>query len=228
MAAGTTARGRRHHDEGVGVWIVGIGGVGRESLDVALAAGVEVAGFLDDRPTGEAVRGLPVLEPKDAPAGEHYVIGIADPHARRRLAGLLDDAGLTATTLVHPRAVVAPETTVAPGCVVMAGAHVSSSVTLGAHVQVHYNATVGHDAVLGPFTSVYPGANVGGATRLEEGATVGSGAVVLQGRLLGAGCLVGAGAVVTRDVPPGATVAGVTAAGDAAAATMGANEHDAA
>jgi acetyltransferase-like isoleucine patch superfamily enzyme len=41
-----------------------------------------------------------------------------------------------------------------------------------------------------------------------EAALVGSGAVVLQGLCIGAGAIVGAGAVVTRDVEPGATVAG--------------------
>ena len=45
-------------------------------------------------------------------------------------------------------------------------------------------------------------------TRVERGASLGSGAVVLGGVTVGAGALVGAGAVVTRDVEPGATVAG--------------------
>jgi UDP-2-acetamido-3-amino-2,3-dideoxy-glucuronate N-acetyltransferase len=48
-------------------------------------------------------------------------------------------------------------------------------------------------------------------TVVEDGASLGSGAVVLGGVRIGAGALVGAGAVVTRDVPPGATVAGVPA-----------------
>lgn len=39
-------------------------------------------------------------------------------------------------------------------------------------------------------------------------ASIGSGAVILGGVEIGEGALVGAGAVVTRDVPPGAVVAG--------------------
>jgi UDP-2-acetamido-3-amino-2,3-dideoxy-glucuronate N-acetyltransferase len=48
-------------------------------------------------------------------------------------------------------------------------------------------------------------------TVVEDGGSLGSGVVVLGGVRIGAGALVGAGAVVTRDVPPGATVAGVPA-----------------
>jgi acetyltransferase-like isoleucine patch superfamily enzyme len=48
-------------------------------------------------------------------------------------------------------------------------------------------------------------------TRVCRGASIGSGAVILCGVTVGAGALVGAGAVVTRDVAPGAVVAGVPA-----------------
>lgn len=48
-------------------------------------------------------------------------------------------------------------------------------------------------------------------TRVCRGASIGSGAVILGGVTVGAGALVGAGAVVTRDVAPGAVVAGVPA-----------------
>ncbi len=45
-------------------------------------------------------------------------------------------------------------------------------------------------------------------TVVEPRASLGSGAVILGGVTIGEGALVGAGAVVTRDVPPGATVVG--------------------
>jgi acetyltransferase-like isoleucine patch superfamily enzyme len=48
-------------------------------------------------------------------------------------------------------------------------------------------------------------------TRICRGASIGSGAVILGNVTIGEGALVGAGAVVTRDVPPGAVVAGTPA-----------------
>lgn len=46
---------------------------------------------------------------------------------------------------------------------------------------------------------------------LEDGCDIGVGAIVLPGVRVGAGAQVGAGAVVSRDIPPGAIVAGVPA-----------------
>jgi len=45
-------------------------------------------------------------------------------------------------------------------------------------------------------------------TRVGRRASIGSGAVILCGVHVGEGALVGAGSVVTKDVPPGAVVAG--------------------
>jgi UDP-2-acetamido-3-amino-2,3-dideoxy-glucuronate N-acetyltransferase len=48
-------------------------------------------------------------------------------------------------------------------------------------------------------------------TVVEHGAALGSGVVIMGGIRVGSGALVGAGAVVTHDVAPGETVAGVPA-----------------
>lgn len=190
------------------LWIAGAGGVGREALDVALACGIEVGGFIDDRTAGGEVRDLPVVRFDEARSHAGFLVAIGDPSARLDVAGRLLELGLTPISLVHPRAIIGPLTDVATGCLVSGGVHVSSSVTLGPHSQIHYNATVGHDCVLDRGATVLPGANVAGAVHLKRAATVGSGAIVLQGLTLGEGAVVGAGAVVTRDVPAGATVVG--------------------
>jgi acetyltransferase-like isoleucine patch superfamily enzyme len=48
-------------------------------------------------------------------------------------------------------------------------------------------------------------------TRVGRRASIGSNATILCGISIGEGATIGAGSVVTRDVPPGAVVAGVPA-----------------
>ena len=48
-------------------------------------------------------------------------------------------------------------------------------------------------------------------THIEDNVSIGSGAIIMGGLKIGKGALIGAGAVVTRDVPPAAVVAGVPA-----------------
>ncbi len=194
-------------------YIAGAGGFGRETLDAlraAVPAAVEPAIFLDDHPAASDIDGLPVSRPEEARPGT-FVVAIADPAARRRMAGVLLARGLEPGRVVHPRAVVSPGAALGPGCVVLANAFVSTGVVLGAHVHINYNSTVGHDTVLGDFVTVLPGANVGGSATLGAAVTVGSNACVLQGLRIGSGGTVGAGAVVTRNQPDDAVVAGVPA-----------------
>jgi len=193
-------------------YICGAGGFGREVLD-AFRAGPRAEGgvmFLDERAPALTVDGVPVARPGQAGPGQ-YVVAIADPAARERLARGLAARGLVPGQVIHPRAVVSAGAVLGPGCVVLAGAFVSTAVVLGPHAQVNYNATLGHDAVLGEFVTVLPGANVAGAARLGRYVTVGSNACVLQGLSVGAGAMNREGAVVTRDQPAGAVVAGVPA-----------------
>ncbi len=46
------------------------------------------------------------------------------------------------------------------------------------------------------------------ATLVKKGASIGSGATILCGITIGERAIIGAGSVVTKDVPPGVTVAG--------------------
>lgn len=87
------------------------------------------------------------------------------------------------------------------------GAH---AYALG-RIELHAGATIAQEAYLCTGTHDFAAGNRALQTApivVREGAFVGARAFVLPGLILGSGCLVGAMAVVTKDVPPGAIVAG--------------------
>jgi len=207
--------------------IVGAGGFGREVLDVvdamnAAGADLEFVGYVDDTDTSVPLLerlGAPYLgaverlaeDPSSIVADTGFVIGIGAGDVRRRLDEVLTNAGRRPLVLIHSMATVGGDCRIDEGCILAAGARVTTNITLGRHTQLHVNSTIGHDSVLDDFVSVYPGATVSGNVHLEHGVTIGTGANVLPGLRVGAGAFVGAGAVVTSDVEPGVTVAGVPA-----------------
>ena len=97
---------------------------------------------------------------------------------------------------------------------------ISSHTFVCEGVEIGDEVFVGHGVMF--INDLYPRATAGGGLQTEadwkviptyvrKGASIGSGAVILGGVTIGERALIGAGAVVTKDVPPDAVVAGVPA-----------------
>jgi acetyltransferase-like isoleucine patch superfamily enzyme len=116
---------------------------------------------------------------------------------------------------------IGPFVEIQRGAVVGASCKIQSHAFICEGVTIEDDVFVGHGVMF--VNDKYPRAtNAAGhlqtpadwpllETVVERGASIGSGAVVLGGVRVGAQSVVGAGAVVTRDVPAGATVRGVPA-----------------
>ena len=103
------------------------------------------------------------------------------------------------------------------------GSKIGSRCKISSHTFICEGVTLEDDVFIGHnvvFTNDrYPRATAGGQlqteadwiclpTLVKRGAAIGSGAVLLCGITIGENALVGAGSVVTKDVAPGAVVAG--------------------
>jgi UDP-2-acetamido-3-amino-2,3-dideoxy-glucuronate N-acetyltransferase len=118
-------------------------------------------------------------------------------------------------TVIGPFVEIQSDVTVGRRCKVQSHTFVCSGVEIGDEVFVGHGVMFVNDKR--PRATTEAGALQGPddwellPVVVERGASIGSGAVVLGGVRIGEGALVGAGAVVTRDVAPGAVVAGVPA-----------------
>ena len=203
------------------ILIIGAGGHGQVVADIFRArrssglASAPVA-FLDDDPNshGTARGGWDVLGSTGFLSLRQHsavVVGIGDNRTRAQLFERLSAAGEVAAVAEHPRSIVAEDVLIGAGSMICAGAVINTGSVVGANTIVNTGATVDHHASIGDHVHIAPGVHLGGEVRVGEGALIGIGAVVLPRVTVGAWSTVGAGAVVTCDVPPGVTVAGVPA-----------------
>lgn len=159
-------------------------------------------------------RGVPFLGPIDRALemhpGARFLVTIGYPEGRRRVAERALRAGLSAATLIDPRAVVGTGTRIGEGSVVL-GTRISPLCRIGRFVYVASATIVGHDTDIGDFCSLMAGCIVSGDVAIEDDVLVGIGACVIEKRRIGTRARVGAGAAVVKDVAPGTTVLGVPA-----------------
>jgi UDP-2-acetamido-3-amino-2,3-dideoxy-glucuronate N-acetyltransferase len=128
-----------------------------------------------------------------------------------------------AAATVHPPSVVADgarlgtDVVIGAFCFVAKGAVVGAGTRIQSHTSIWDGVELGEDVFVGPaavFTNVrhprapFPRAPNWDRTVVEDGATIGAGAVLVAPLRVGKCAVIGAGAVVARDVPAHAVVAG--------------------
>jgi acetyltransferase-like isoleucine patch superfamily enzyme len=156
---------------------------------------------------------------------------VIDPSARvHPSADLEADVAVGAGTSIWHRAQVRVGARIGRDCVIGRDVFIDESVTIGDRVKIQNAALVYHGVTVGNGVFIGPGAiltndrhpravtSSGALARaadwavspinLADGASIGAGAVVVAGCDVGLFAMVGAGAVVTRDVPAHALVAG--------------------
>lgn len=202
------------------VAIFGAGGLGRVVLDTLLQAGAcEPVAFLDSDPAlhGEEIEGIPVrggLECAPALLEErirHAIVAIGINESRLEVARGLENAGMKLVSAIHPLSSISRTARLGKHLIIGPRATVCVHASVADHVVISAGAIVDHDCNLGEAAFLHPAVRLAGAVHVDSLAVVGVGASVIPGRRIGRAARVEGGAVVIRDVPPGATVAGAPA-----------------
>lgn len=116
-------------------------------------------------------------------------------------------------TLFAPQATIFDCNIIASGSVFCPNTMVTSNARIGKFFQCNIYAYVAHDCVIGDFVTFAPGVHCNGRVHIDDYAYIGTSAIIREGTSekplrIGKGAVVGMGAVVTKDVPAGATVIG--------------------
>ena len=201
--------------------IFGIGGCGRGIMPLAreqLGSRPDVRlVFVDDEGAGQQVNGHEVLsldEFASAPAVQRAVaVAIASSQARQAVVERCRAAGAGFFEVRAANAIEMDDVQIGEGALISPFVTFTSNIRIGDHFHANLYSYVEHDCVIGDYVTFAPGVRCNGNVHIADHAYIGAGAVIRQGKpgeplRIGAGSVIGMGAVVTKDVPEGATVVG--------------------
>jgi len=140
-------------------------------------------------------------------------LAIANGSVRERLAARCKADGVAVWSVTAANAVIMDEVSVGEGALISPFVTLTSNIVIGRCFHANLYSYVEHDCRIGDFVTFAPGVKCNGNVVIDDHAYIGAGAVIKQGRpgaplVIGRGAVVGMGAVVTKNVAPGATVAG--------------------
>lgn len=201
------------------LFIVGAGSVGGHvALNIEeYSDEYTVIGFFDDDPGKVRTRqfGYEVIGPPETllqVKNPEVVIGIAFPAIKQTIIERLSvNTTIRYPSLIHRHAWISREVSVGKGCIIYPGTTINFGSQIDEFVVLNANCSLGHHTHVGAYSSLAPGVNTGGHTTFEEGVDVAIGVSTIPDIVIGANSIIREQSVITGDVEPGSTVAGVPA-----------------
>ncbi len=201
--------------------IIGAGTYGEVYLSYLQEAGIKVVGFLDDDPKfiGKSVRGIPVLggfsvlpDLKDNFGIEAVYCPLGDNKLRVSILEKAVRLGYDTPNYIHPSVIISNDVFIGKGVYILLGTHIMPYTTIEDFVMISMNVNIAHHSLLCKGSFLSTGVNFGASIVAKRYSYLGINSTIMTGlHELGENCLVGAGAVVIKDVPDNAVVAGVPA-----------------
>lgn len=201
--------------------IIGAGTYGEVYLAYLQEAGVDILGFLDDDPKyeGQKVRGVPVLggisrlnDLRMTEKIEAVYCPLGNNKLRVKFLSMARELGYETPNYIHPSVIISPNVTIGNGVYILLGTTIMPHTVIKDFVMISMGVHLAHHNVLEEGVFLSTGCNFGASIHAHKYAYCGISSTIMTGlHELGEDCLIGAGAVVIRDVPDRAVMAGVPA-----------------
>lgn len=173
----------------------------------------QVKGFIDDNPKASIGEDYPYLGAMGtyvAQPGETFVMAIANPGVKEKIAGGLIERGAVFETVVGPETILAEDVSIGAGSVIMTPCYIETGASIGKFVTI-MGSMVSVDSVIGDYCTTTGFVNLDSGSRLGKGVYVGSHVVVCPGIQVGDRAHIGVGSIVVSHVGPGLQVFGYPA-----------------
>lgn len=122
------------------------------------------------------------------------------------------DAGFELPSFIHPNTMIHESVNIGKSVYILPGTHIMPLTSIGDFTMISMGVNIAHHNMIEKGCFFSQGTNVGASMHIKELAYVGIGATLMTGvKEIGSDCLVGAGAVVIKNVPNNAIMAGVPA-----------------
>lgn len=198
--------------------IIGAGTYGEVYLYYLQEVGYEIIGFLDDNKSlwNTKIQGVPVLggvdllNDRESLGAEAVFCPLGNNKLRVKFLNKAKTLGYKTPNYIHSSVIIPTNIKMGEGVYILLGAKIMPYVSLEDYTMISMGAHIAHHTTLEKGTFISTGVNFGASIVAKEYSYVGIGATIMTGvKELGKECLIGAGAVVIKDVPNKAVVAGV-------------------
>jgi len=193
--------------------LVGAGALGRVLSDF-ISSRSNVKAFIDDSSlkvgnyeNGIVVQSIDDIYKHDLSKTE-FILSVFNPENRESFVKRITTIGGRFSSFFDDNFFISASASIGNGCVALSHTFIMNKACIGNYVHIHLNTIIGHDVVVGDYCSFGPNCIVGGFAHIGRNTFIGMGAQILPNVNIGDFSTIGAGAIVTKDIPSGATVIG--------------------